>query len=332
MAVFPNEISGRFNRALIDKSAIYNVHGDEMSSADTRPSPSQTPGAFGAYTGPTAPALLSPNTSAGLVSHKRKKSFSKTIALVSLSSPDPNKASTSKASFHLDYKVVTQVVVSVEAGSCSPSSVAEKVCQQVGFEIVLLESKCFPILENDTTASIDFWKYNRKILAASKSLYTKLTGSSVNPRRATSELHDAENDDDIPAKRCCLSERKLDKILQGVEAIIKTNKISSACSNAFECIICKDTMQDPQFSPCCKQIVGCRECVARWLEESHTCPHCSSSNIVAGYADVHGLEEVITSLGKQVSIPRNTQEQDSDSDFDLPVVKFRDIHTRTRSN
>ena len=40
----------------------------------------------------------------------------------------------------------------------------------------------------------------------------------------------------------------------------------------------------------------------------------------------------MTSLGKQLSIPLNTQEQDSDSDFDLPVVKFRDIHIRTRSN
>ena len=328
MAVFPKETSGRFNRALIDMSAIYNVHGDEMSSGDTRSSPSQTPGAFGAYTGPTAPALLSPNTAAGVVSHKRKRStFSKTLALVSLTAPDPNKASTSKAS-HLDYKVVTQVVVSIEAGVCSPSSVAEKVRQQVSFEIVLLDSKCFPILENDATASIDFWKYNRKILAASKSLYTKLTGSSANPRRATSELHsdDDEKDNDSPPKRYCLSERKLDKILQGVEAILKTNKVSSTFLNAFECVICKDTMQDPQFSPCCKRIVGCRECVARWLEESNTCPHCSSSNIVAGYVDVHGLEEVITSLGKEVvSSPR----EDSDSDFDLPIVRFRGTHTRS---
>ena len=92
-----------------------------MSSAETRPSPSQTLEVVGAYTGPTAPPFLSPNTAAGLVSHKCKVK----LPLVSLSSPDPNKASTSKASFHLDYKVVTQVVVSVEAGSCSPSSVAE---------------------------------------------------------------------------------------------------------------------------------------------------------------------------------------------------------------
>ena len=52
---------------------------------------------------------------------------------------------------------------------------AEKVCQQVGFDILLLDSKCFPTLENDTTAFIDFWNYYRNILAASKSLYTKLT-------------------------------------------------------------------------------------------------------------------------------------------------------------
>ena len=202
---------------------------------------------------------------------------------------------------------------------------------------MLLDSKCFPILESDTTASIDFWKYNRKILAASKSLYTKLTGSSTNPSRATSEIHSNEDDNDSPPKRCCLSEGnlgKLDKILQGVEAILKMNKdkASSMFLNAFECVICKDTMQNPKFSPCCKRIVGCRGCVARWLEERHTCPHCSSSNIHAGYADVHGLEEILAFLGTREvpSLPITREEQqDSNSDFDLPIVNFKGTNTRS---
>ena len=68
------------------------------------------------------------------------------------------------ASFHLDYKVVTQVY---SCFCCDwflwPISVAEMVCQQVGFEILFLDSKWFPIYiaENDTTAFIDFWKYYR---------------------------------------------------------------------------------------------------------------------------------------------------------------------------
>ena len=109
-------------------------------------------------------------SSSGVGSHKCKKScFNKTIALVSLTSPDPKKPSTSNTSSHLDYKVITQVIISMEAGACSPSSVAEKVWARV------------------SGGSSDFWKHNRKILAASKSLYTKLTGSSTNPSRATSE-------------------------------------------------------------------------------------------------------------------------------------------------
>ena len=333
VAVFPNETSGRFNRSLIDMDAVYNVHGDEISMHSSHSSHAQPAGAFGAYAGPTAPALLRPST-ASVSAHKRRKSaFNKTIALVCLSSPDPNKPGTSRAT-HLDYKIVTQVVP-IEAGFCSPSSVAERVHQQVGFEIVLLDSKCFPILENDTTASVDFWKCNRKVLAASKALYTKLTGSSANPRRATSELHsdedvDKESDSRPRSKRCCLSESKLDKILRGVDEIMKRNNISSTLLSAFECVICKDTMQDPQFSPCCKRIIGCRECIIRWLEESSMCPHCSSTNI-AGYVDVHGMDELLTSIGRQaMSIaPKTQEERESDSDFDLPVVKFRRSCTRS---
>ena len=107
---------------------------------------------YGAYTGPTA-KVPPPRTQ---VAQRRKSNFRKTVALVSLTSPNPNKPSTSKSLSHLDYKVITQVVVSLEVGHCSPSLVAELVRQQVGFEVVLLDSKCFPILESETTAATDF--------------------------------------------------------------------------------------------------------------------------------------------------------------------------------
>ena len=80
--------------------------------------------------------------------------FCKTVAVVSLFTS--NKTLISKDSTQLDYKVVTQVVVTLEAGHCSPVNVAELVCQQVGFEVILLDSKCFPVLESETTSGIDF--------------------------------------------------------------------------------------------------------------------------------------------------------------------------------
>lgn len=55
VAVFPHETSGRFNRSLIDPTAVYMVHGDDLChghGSDTgTPSSSSTP--FGAYTGLT---------------------------------------------------------------------------------------------------------------------------------------------------------------------------------------------------------------------------------------------------------------------------------------
>ena len=40
-------------------------------------------------------------------------------------------------------------------------------------EVVLLDSKCYPLTENESTSSESFWKSSRKILAANKSLYNK---------------------------------------------------------------------------------------------------------------------------------------------------------------
>lgn len=52
VAVFPHEVSGRFNHSMIDQCAVYEVNGDEVK-ADTSTS-SSTITAFGAYTGSTA--------------------------------------------------------------------------------------------------------------------------------------------------------------------------------------------------------------------------------------------------------------------------------------
>ena len=311
---------------------MYVVHGDEIlgsQAPNTSVLHSVSPGvlsSYGAYTGPTA-NVPPPRTQ---VAQRRKSNFRKTVALVSLTSPNPNKPSTSKSLSHLDYKVITQVVVSLEVGHCSPSLVAELVRQQVGFEVVLLDSKCFPILESETTAATDFWKSNRKVLAASKSLYVKLTGSSANPRRANSEIYSDDDGSNPPQpKRCCLSETKLDKILHTIETFQKRADLSDIFLGVFECVICKDTMQRPQFSPCCRRVVGCQQCINRWFEEHNICPHCSTTSAKTNYVDVRGMDEVLAAIRAlhHDSPAVEERESQSDSDFDLPAVNFRSSNT-----
>ena len=94
--------------------------------------------------------------------------------------------------------------------------------------------KAGTIILNDTTTGIEYWKSNRKILAASKSLYTKLNEGA--PRKS---------------KCCCLANNKLDKILDTVETIKDKNDVVDKVCSLFECVICREVMKKPQFSPCC---------------------------------------------------------------------------------
>lgn len=225
IAVFPHEASGRFNRTLIELTSVYTVHGEESvvhSATPSAPLSSPSSSAYRAYTGPTQHV---PPPRSQLTQRRKSATFRKTLQVVSLSLPNQNKPTSSKASTHLDYKVVTQLVVSLEVGQCSPSQ------QQVGFEVVLLDSKCFPILDCESTTATEFWKSNRRILVASKTLYTKLTGSSANPKRANSAIDltpsDEEEEGSNPQpKRCCISGcKKLDEILENVYTIKKKQKL-----------------------------------------------------------------------------------------------------------
>lgn len=142
---------------------------------------------FRAFTGPmcTTPTLAPHVPTLARSSRRNASTFHETIILVSLCAQNINKASSSSSG--VDYKTVTHVVVTLEADNCSPTTVSENIEQQVGLQVILLDSKCFPIVNTESTCSVEFWKGNRKILAASKSIYVKMTGLPTNPQRAREE-------------------------------------------------------------------------------------------------------------------------------------------------
>ena len=136
---------------------------------------------------------------------------SKTIVLVTLHDIG-DKATSSKAA-KLTYEVVTNLPISIDPSDCSPSAVACNVTKSVGFEVILLDSKCFPLPDTETTSVLAFWKSSRKILAASKALYHKLSGSSTDVKRAVSQdksidLTESEEETSTCSKRICLEEMR----------------------------------------------------------------------------------------------------------------------------
>ena len=47
--------------------------------------------------------------------------------------------------------------------------------------------------------------------------------------------------------------------------------------NTFKCIICTEIVEEGSealIPPCCQSILFCKNCIVRWTENSHSCPHC----------------------------------------------------------
>ena len=92
-----------------------------------------------------------------------------------------DKGSAAKGNSKVAYEIVTQVTVSLDPSStCTVRKVTDLVSKQVGVEVILLDSKCYPLLENDSTAGEGFWRSTRKVLAANWAIYEKLTGQCTN--------------------------------------------------------------------------------------------------------------------------------------------------------
>lgn len=164
--------NGRFKTSQITAGCMYEVHGESAHDSAARVTQQSGVGTpYGAYTTPTfwtSPPLPHP-----LRLSKTSRVIKKIIMVISLSQKNKGKATCSAS--RTDYTVVTQIVVSLTPSQCSVEAVTELVSQQLGFQVVLSDSKCFPLLCNEGTSGY-FWKGSRKILAASKSHYEKCTG------------------------------------------------------------------------------------------------------------------------------------------------------------
>lgn len=115
-----------------------------------------------------------------LVPHVHRRTVQKTILLAKLAPQDPNKPSSSRAN-RLTDTVITSAIVKLDhtLGECNIETVADMVKNQVGFEVISLDSKLYPLIANDSTSGLDYWKSTRKIIDTSRAVFEKIVGKSL---------------------------------------------------------------------------------------------------------------------------------------------------------
>ena len=308
MIIFPLE-NGKFklNQLLIGNT--YEVYGNGRQLDSVMSLPVSTP--FGAYVNPTFPPPPHPPRAAKPISIK------KSIVIINVS----------KKKGKLDYKTVTQVVVSLTLSQCNVNAVTQLVTQQVGFQVQLLDCKCYPLLVNEGTSGAAFWRSTRKIMATSKSVYERVSGLS-----ADMDIEQAMDDAPGPSKSRKRPHYESQEDSEDLKLIL--NKLSrietkltflDELSQCFQCVICRSTATNPIVSQCCQRILGCEACVNTWVSTHSRCPHCSTSGVTSfklrGFDDALKLVNGTTkepAVPEAATVSTLSQHRDSDSDFEDP--------------
>ena len=203
--------------------------------------------------------------------------------------------------------------------------------QQVGFDVQLLDSKCYPLLANEGTSGTEFWKSTRKILGASKSIYERISGLSADMN--IEQAIDLTDDEAGPSQKRQRSE-PLEPDVTGMQLVLeKLTKVEKKLAfldeltQGFQCVICKGTAKTPIVSPCCQRVVGCESCVNNWMgsqSQQSRCPLCSTSGAVLNKFALKGFDDalkVIHGTTAEVAgpaVPTPPQLDNSDSEFEDP--------------
>jgi len=170
ITIFPNRETGRFVATKLHANSPYEVCGDSQEDSSTQATTGSNQGPTAPYVSYTSYQFTQGQSSKRppplAYSSKGRKVTRKTVGLVTLKSTKGK----------LTYETVTEVIVCLaDNDQCSVPVVAQ-LEEQVGYDIILLNNKLYPILDAPSTHG-DFWRSSsRKILAASAKQYEKITG------------------------------------------------------------------------------------------------------------------------------------------------------------
>ena len=201
--------------------------------------------------------------------------------------------------------------------------------------MILLDSKCYPLLENDDTSDPEYWKSTRKIIAAAKEVYIKLGGvpTDADLSRQMHKTGGTCGDTEPPAKMLKMAKGlpndgqgisdKLDVVIRRLDAIDKRTRLLEELRRGFECCICKHTSRKPLVSPCCGRLIGCRTCVDFWVVNGKNCPLCRMTREIDRRFELKGFDDV-TSLFRAMESDEPYQFLDTANEIDLSQLENQD--------
>lgn len=183
----------------------------------------------------------------------------------------------------MTHQVITDVIVKLNGEvECNVSCASTRVIDEVGFDVVLMNTKCNQLTDCDATKGMDFWKSSRKIFAMHSEMYERVCGkersynAAIDLTQTSDSIDDTSSENGPPAKKGKTMSREMSKLNEIHSVLCKfettSRKIPEMVASSLECIVCKGVIEKPMFSSCCDRILGCQTCISNWLSNSSTCP------------------------------------------------------------
>uniref|UniRef100_A0AAV2JJ29 RING-type domain-containing protein n=1 Tax=Knipowitschia caucasica TaxID=637954 RepID=A0AAV2JJ29_KNICA len=159
------------------------------------------------------------------------------------------------------------------------------------------------ILDSEGTRGSLYWKQNaRRIFAVKECDYQELERRKR--RRRSRKDDDGEALGEVAEKleELVLAASHLPEITNSLKELMSVSGAQKGMlipsqlqtvKEGFSCVICMKFMEEPVFTLCCKNLIGCRECIEQWQQNSPHCAKCRQITEVRSTFQVHGLSDAL---------------------------------------
>lgn len=152
-----------------------------------------------------------------------------------------------------------------------------------------------------TTGPI-FWRSAKKIRCVSAEDYSTYT----NIKKPGKGVKRDRPDDEVAAVLLSKLEEKIDTKANHLEKITSLERQLKMITDCFTCLVClkKVCVWPAVVSPCCKVIIGCEDCITKWLDGESTCPHCRALLTLDVLVKVPYIRTLADALGSVLPISK----------------------------
>ncbi|XP_071494340.1 uncharacterized protein [Diadema antillarum] len=288
-AMFPED--GQFLSIELSSTTHYRVRGNPISSQErtcTQVSPTsqlRPPAAPVQYRSQSVPGsstsyLMQPHRSSGSKPVKRK------IHLAALEGGN--------------FRSSKILLLALRTGEFNVETVKEKIQEELQSPdaFILLDSGNKEVVDSAATRERAFWAMPSRILKAVSDVdfasFNETSSRAKKPKLAetTESLMEVE-DTLLQLVECASAAAQKDKVSVMLPCSLADMR---HLQDSLSCVICKDGIEKPVASACCKSLLGCTACLDEWWSTSTQCPKCRADNAKDAAINLCGLDNTFKLL------------------------------------